>query len=489
MNNEVINPYIILPFNFMRFANKRVLLVNLVGEYLYLSNNDFGKLVALSLNQKSDLYLKLKAKHFIAETLSDPAIELLSIKYRTKKDFLSHFTSLHMFVITLRCNNKCIYCHASSQSTDRTNYDMSKGTAKKAVDITLMSPSESIKIEFQGGEPLLNFETIQYIIEYANSRAFQKNKKIEFVVCTNLTMATDEMLKYFANNNIQISTSLDGPKHVHDSNRQYRNGKGCYEDVIRSLDKARQYINPENISALMTTTKYSLKFATEIVDDYVKNGFRSIFIRPLNPFGYAQQKMDEIGYSALDFIDFYKRMLEYIISINSKELYFEESFTSLLLTRILTPFSTGFVDLQFPAGTGISGVVYGHDGNIYLSDESRMLAQMGDYSFCIGNVFKNSYKEIFYNDAIINIIKNSCAESLPGCADCAFQMYCGIDPIRNYVTQSDVTGYRPASDFCLIHKEIINYLFEIILQNDPEQINIFWSWITIRGLSDIWINN
>ncbi len=484
-NKKSKSPYIILPFNFIRLGQKYVLIINFVGEYIYLSENDFNCLVAHSLNRSSALYLNLKAKHFITESLSDPAIELLSIKYRTKKRYLLDFTSLHIFVITQRCNQKCIYCQVSSQSSDKKALDMNIETAKKAVDITFMSPSKSIKIEFQGGEPLLNFNTLKYIVEYAGDQAIEKNKNLEFVVCTNLTKINDDMLQYFHDKNVLISTSLDGPKNVHDFNRRYRDGSGCYEDFIKGLDKARKYIDQENISALMTTTRYSLNYPKEIVDEYLRNGFRSIFLRPLNPFGYAKQKSDLIAYSATDFIEFYKQILEYIIEINSKGTFLEEAFTSILLTRILTPFSTGFVDLQFPAGTGISGVVYAHDGNVYLSDESRMLGQVGDYSFCMGNLFKNTYEELFYNENIKQIIASSCAEVLPDCAYCAFQIYCGIDPIRNYVTQNDIIGKRYRDESCFINKEIFKYFFNIILNNDRNRLDVFWSWITNRPLSEI----
>ncbi|MEW6614813.1 MAG: hypothetical protein AB1401_05045 [Thermodesulfobacteriota bacterium] len=110
---------------------------------------------------------------------------------------------------------------------------------------------------------------------------------------------------------------------------------------------------------------------------------------------------------------------------------------------------------------------------------------MGDEKFCIGNVNEDSYKDIFYNDIILDIINNSMAESLPGCSDCAFQMYCGNDPIRNFATQKDIIGHRPTSDLCLIHKQIIKYLFEIVLKNDSTQMDVFWSWITDRSLSEI----
>jgi len=226
---------------------------------------------------------------------------------------------------------------------------MNIDTARKAVDICLKSPAKSIKIEFQGGEPLLNYQTVKYIIDYASKEAAVTGKNIQFVACTNLTPITDEMLQYFADNNVLISTSLDGSKHVHNFNRHYLDGAGSFDDVIESLDRARKYIAPDKISALMTTTKYSLNYAHEIVDEYIKKGFSSIFVRSLNPFGYAFPKTKQIGYSASEFISFYKEILEYIIAKNLKGYFIEEAFTSILLTRILTPFSTGFVDLQFPA--------------------------------------------------------------------------------------------------------------------------------------------
>ena len=98
MGNKVDNPYIILPFHYMRFKKDFMLMVNLAGEHLYVPADDFNKVVNYSLNLHSDIYFKLKAKHFITNTLSDPSIELLAIKYRTKKIF---FLILHLCICLL----------------------------------------------------------------------------------------------------------------------------------------------------------------------------------------------------------------------------------------------------------------------------------------------------------------------------------------------------------------------------------------------------
>ena len=56
---------------------------------------------------------------------------------------------------------------------------------------------------------------------------------------------------------------------------------------------------------------------------------------------------------------------------------------------MLTPFATGFVDLQSPAGVGISGAIYDYDGSVYVSDEARMMARFKNYFFKFIKHFSN----------------------------------------------------------------------------------------------------
>src|SRR5207253_1584339 len=108
----------------------------------------------------SPTYCDLKAKHFLAD--GDPAlpIAMLALKYRTKRSFLAGFTKLHIFVVSLRCDHACKYCQVSRVSMDRSRFDMAPETALRALDVVFRSPARRLKIEFQGGEPLLNFEIV-----------------------------------------------------------------------------------------------------------------------------------------------------------------------------------------------------------------------------------------------------------------------------------------------------------------------------------------
>ncbi|MDR1981790.1 MAG: hypothetical protein LBQ39_09270 [Tannerellaceae bacterium] len=157
-----------------------------------------------------------------------------------------------------------------------------------------------------------------------------------------------------------------------------------HEIFEEKLSLCREVLGKDSVSALMTTTCYSLGRFKEIIDEYVRLGFNSIFLRALNPYGFAKRDKHKIAYPVSDFISNYKEALDYIIELNLKGTFFIEGYAELLLTRILTPFATGFVDLQSPAGVGISGVIYDYNGNVYVSDEARMLASVNNHYFKMG---------------------------------------------------------------------------------------------------------
>jgi uncharacterized radical SAM superfamily Fe-S cluster-containing enzyme len=134
---------------------------NFVGEYTVLPKGTVRQLVRHELDMSSGVYEELASKHFVLDGDSSVALDLLAVKYRTKQSLLANFTSLFMYVVTLRCDHSCPYCQVSRQSVDRHSYDMKPEMAEKAIDFMFRSPSKSIKVEFQGGEPLLNFALIR----------------------------------------------------------------------------------------------------------------------------------------------------------------------------------------------------------------------------------------------------------------------------------------------------------------------------------------
>lgn len=471
------NSYTLLPFQFKRTNDRDILLVNEAGDFVYLTEKEFNDFINYKTEINSPLFYKLKSHLFLATSDLPIAIEKTGLRLRSRKAFLRDFTILHMMVITLRCNQKCEYCQVSCADEDAKKYDMSVETAKIIVDNIFLSPTSNPKIEFQGGEPLLNWDVITSSVIYAENLAKKSNKTVEFVICTNLTAITEEKILFCKDHNISISTSLDGPRELHNSCRKRRNGQGTYDAFISKLHLTRSILGKDSVNALMTTSAKNIYEMKSVIDEYVKLGFRGIFLRSLNPYGFAAEKRDELGYDIELFVKEYFEALKYIIEVNKKS-YFQEYFTSLLLARILTPFSTGFVDLQSPAGVGISGVIYDYDGSVFPADEARMLARMGDRHFFLGNVHSDSFQNIFSGEKLKSIINKSCVEISIPCAWCAYQSYCGCDPVRNYLETGDETRNMSDSPFCKKFSMIIEGLMDLIRKSDQQTMNIFWSWIT-----------
>ena len=302
--------------------------------------------------------MDLRSKGFISDDRSSIHARVLASRYRTKKSFLDGFTKLHIFVVSLRCDHSCPYCQVSRQSEDRLKYDMPPEIARKGVDLMLQVPARDVTCEFQGGEALLNFPLVREIVEYATERNQSIGKRITFVVCTNLSTLSDEHLDYFKLHDIHVSTSVDGPAFLHDKNRPFSKGSS-HAVVERNLKRAQEALGRERVAALMTTTKESLKYQKEIIDEYLRLDLGSIFLRHLNPFGFAVKTAKVIGYDSDDFVTFYKKALAYIIEVNRSGRHFPESYATLILQKILTPFPVGYVDLQSPAGTKAYPVVPG----------------------------------------------------------------------------------------------------------------------------------
>ena len=435
-------------------------------------NGTVAKIIDKSI-EKDDLYKSLVSNFFISEEIVPPLIDVYAERLREKKRFLDNFTGLHIFVLTLRCNQNCVYCQASSQNENSLGCSMSFDIMNRSVELMFKSPSNHLTMEFQGGEPSLMPDLIEFGIKTAEEINKTECRNITYVLCTNSIHLTDRMLDICKQYNVLISTSLDGPAFLHNSNR----GKAdSYEKVTAGIAKARQVLGDNRVSALMTTSMDGLNYPIQIVDEYKKLGFNSIFLRALNPYGLATNNDDWEGY-ANRFIQFYKDAFEYILNINKQGRLFIEEFAAIILRKMLTPYCTGFVDLQSPAGVINSVLIYNYDGYVYASDESRMLAEFNDFTFRLGSV-NDRYEDIVYGEKAKQIANVWANEALAGCSDCALRAYCGADPVRNYSTQGDMYGHRPTSLLCKKNKAIIEYIISLIIEREDEVMPIFRKWLS-----------
>jgi radical SAM protein with 4Fe4S-binding SPASM domain len=225
----------------------------------------------------------------------------------------------------------------------------------------------------------------------------------------------------------------------------------------------------------MTTTLASLDRVEEIVDCYVEQGLRDVFLRPLSPYGFAVKTKNFASYDVDRWLRFYEKGLDYIIDLNAHGVDVVERYAAIVLKKMLTNDDPGYVDLMSPAGIGIRALVYNYDGDVYVSDEGRMLAEMHDTTFRIGNLHANTYTEMITSDALLDPLEQSFTLSAPMCTDCVFEPYCGADPVRHHATAHDFLGRKPESDFCRRNMGVFRLLLDRY-ESDPHARLLFHSW-------------
>lgn len=468
---------------FLRFKKQEnhYLITTDIGAYSFLTPLEFDaflkgrgalqKIAALKFDE-------LKEKGFIRNNLN---FEKLAQDYAHKNKFLeSRGPGLHIIVLTLRCDHKCLYCQTTAQNLAAKNMDMEVSTARQIVNRIFESPRKDIVIEFQGGEPLINWDTARFIIDYATSLNKNKKKKLFFTLVSNFSFMTGDRLKFLIDNNVALCTSLDGPENLHNAHRKSSAGNNSHKRTIAWIKKIQKIISEHKkykykINALTTITKSSLNHPEEIIDEFIQLGFEGIHLRPISPFGIKKNYWKKTSYSSRDFLEFYNKALNHIIDINAAGTRFYERGAKIFLKQILTQESENFLDLRSPCGAGIGQLAYNYNGDVYTCDEGRMLSRNKNELFKIGNVSDNNFYELLNHETVKSLCVASCLDNLPGCSDCAYKPYCGVCPIYNYVVEGNIVSKINSNQRCQINKGILDILFKKI--QDKKNKDIFLSWL------------
>ena len=457
-------------FNYREMGQK-VLLTNDLGRYLFLSREEFYRFLRDQLDPQEEITQKLVDEFFLYDGSEYEFVERAGEAFRMYRQNLFQGAALHIFVLTKQCNQQCVYCQASTELEHLTQ--MSRETAAKAVDIALQTTAQYVTFEFQGGEPLMNFDTLRFIVEYAEEQNQSAGKKLEFSVVTNLMLLDEEKLDFLTEHRVSICTSLDGDEILHNKNRPY-----FQQNTFQILQRKIRMIQDKgtSVSAIQTTTRDSLSRYQEMVDQYLAFGLNQITIRPLTQLGYAAKNWAKIGYTVDEFLNFYRRSLDYIIERNQQGTFILEGHARMFLSKIFCRDAGNYMELRSPCGGAIGQLAYYYNGKVYSCDEARMLAEMGDDSFCLGNVEQDTYESIVSNPVCKTIAKSSCLEGLADCDGCVYQPYCGTCPVISYARYQTVYPSMLQEYRCRIYKGIQDILFEKLEQQDEEVVEIFRRW-------------
>jgi uncharacterized protein len=147
----------------------------------------------------------------------------------------------HMELVhTEGCNLACSYCFEKDMLGPRR---MPREVGRKAVDLLLAYSGDkaTVHISHFGGEPMINFDAVRDITEYALQQASAAGKAVRFDMTSNGVLLTEDNVRYLADRNIMVLLSVDGLAESHDRYRVDRRGRGTFPAVLRALELLKSH--------------------------------------------------------------------------------------------------------------------------------------------------------------------------------------------------------------------------------------------------------
>ena len=452
----------------------KVLVTNDAGDWLFLSEAERDDLLAGRIVEGHARFADLHQKGFLRDGLD---LDALIARVAQRNRHLRRDAALHVVNLTAR--------RAAADGGVAVSTAMSAETVEQVAALALEAKALAVGFEFQAddGEPLRAFDVLRHCVEFTRTRNKRAaGKTLRFAVLTNFAAMTEASAEWLLANDVLIGTSFDGPAALHDANRAWKGGS-AHADVVRWIEYFhRRYAelgrDPAQwrVDARLTVTRRTLEMAREVVDEYVAHGLRTLHLRSLDRVRVDAATWAAVGYEMDAYLAFYRRVLDYLLDLNRRGIEIRERKAAVLLTRVLTATDAGVVDMQSPHGAGSAEIAYDVDGRVFPGDEARLVDALGDPLFALGHVTELTPEAIVKHPTVRAIAAASLLDAQPMCADCWNKPFCGISPVRAFVTQGDLAAQRPHGIEHREHLAIATRLFELLAVADSDTMAVLTRW-------------
>jgi uncharacterized protein len=308
---------------------------------------------------------------------------------------------------THACNIACTYCFISdAEARSR----MALETVDKLLErvTAFCGRTRPIFLVWHGGEPMLMGADF-YRAVGEKARAYS-DYSIRHLMQSNLTLLDDEMLAVVKEYEIHVSTSIDGPRHVHDAARVDRKGRGSFDKVMDAVERMRaQGLFPRAISVLSGVTK---RYIDDIYD-FFKAQKMSFRLSNLDIQGRARLNLDPLALTQEDYGRAMIQMFDRWFYDDNPGIYVDPLDT--IISNILTGEISG-CDYKRTCHDDIVSIA--PDGTVYPCGKFS-----GDEPLAMGNIHQHSIAECMRSEAL-RPFRERVPEAIPQCATCEYQEIC-----------------------------------------------------------------
>jgi uncharacterized protein len=215
------------------------------------------------------------------------------------------------FLLTDKCNFDCTYCFIEKELAARGKIPshMTLETAKKALDffagLTQLDPErfdEDKQIIFYGGEPLLNRQVLEFMLEHIKKlkQENQLSQHTRINIITNASLLEPDIVALLKENKVGVSISIDGDEDATDSARRYANNEPVYKDIRAGMDNCHKGGLPFGLS--VTLSEKSLANPESTANIVYETGAISLGLNPILQTDDSYQLPADYAEKAADFI-------------------------------------------------------------------------------------------------------------------------------------------------------------------------------------------
>ena len=226
---------------------------------------------------------------------SDP-YEQLAYNYKNNSNVIKALC-LH---VAHSCNLNCSYCFASQGKYQGERALMSFEVGKRAFDFLVENSGSRVNLEvdFFGGEPLMNFDTVKKLVEYARSIEKKHNKNFRFTLTTNGMLIDDDVIEFANKEMSNVVLSLDGRKEINDHFRKDYNGNGSYDKIVPKFKKLVEARGHKDYYIRGTFTHNNIDFTNDIFH-MADLGFSELSMEPVvcpegDPYALTKEDLPKI---------------------------------------------------------------------------------------------------------------------------------------------------------------------------------------------------
>lgn len=180
------------------------------------------------------------------------------------------------------CNLACKYCFAEEGEYHGRRALMSYEVGKKALDFLIANSGtrRNLEVDFFGGEPLMNWDVVKQLVEYARSVEKERGKNFRFTLTTNGMLIDDDVIDFANREMSNVVLSLDGRKEIHDRLRVDYAGNGSYERIVPKFQKLVEARGNKNYYMRGTFTHANPDFTKDLFH-MADLGFTELSMEPV----------------------------------------------------------------------------------------------------------------------------------------------------------------------------------------------------------------